>query len=966
MAGLVRFIKVLVRSLLLCSLLLTPSYLFANIENLKQLAIPPVTHLIPNADVYPQNFALAQDSQGYLYVANSEGLLIYNGEKWQHLPLPNGKLVRSLANGDGQRIYVGGYDDFGYTEPDATGKIVYHSLAQPFLQNKVVDFADIWDLFVVDHAVYFRALNHLYRYDSKSGDIKVWQHEGRFGAPFADQGEVYVQFRGQGLKRYQDGDFVPFLLTPELQLQIFHLVKINDHHWLGNRRDGAWIEIKQGEAKVIEILGLPAGNEFYDIRVIEPGVIAMVGKEGAIYLLEWLSGKVSRLALGTDVLKSVVKATQGGIFALSNKGIVYLAWPSLLQSVDAKYGLRGMIYDIEHWEEQWFVMGSAGPFALSKNQPFQGFSKLNWTNHEAWDLLPLSATQALFADSYKLYLLDDQQQRVISHDALYPRKLIPSAFLAHRVLIATEFGLAVWVDDQTASGFFSLDWNELGTLVTNVVETAAGEIWLGTASRGVVRLKLDPQYQKILTIDYFDKTHGVEYGNKGDARLASIDGEIIVSTTTGLFIFNGIGFEPWQSDLNDLRVPGQLLTLVQNSAKQTLAYSYNRLYHLAASGWRQVSTVETAQAPFESHWTDNEQWAFGANSALILFQPKVPQQPISGFKPLLHSVMTGNAEHLDRVSLNREKPLSVATNEKVVFELALPGFLPTGTTLYRYRLSGFEEHFSDWSRSSRISFYQLEPGEYQFEAQAQDHAGEVHSITPFLLQVPYPWYFTWPAKVIWALLLGGVFWLLIRYLVKARTQILVKDKLRLQEMVEEQTRDLANANKRLESLAHIDGLTGVANRRRLDSYLKLTADNCREQGRPLSVLLIDVDFFKQFNDQHGHIKGDEVLKEIAKLLGASLRRSEDMLARFGGEEFTAVLPGADEAAALEVAELMRQQVEKCHFKVTVSIGIAWTFGNQPIDMQQLLLQADQALYKAKHAGRNRVVQFETAWSEAGC
>ena len=102
------------------------------------------------------------------------------------------------------------------------------------------------------------------------------------------------------------------------------------------------------------------------------------------------------------------------------------------------------------------------------------------------------------------------------------------------------------------------------------------------------------------------------------------------------------------------------------------------------------------------------------------------------------------------------------------------------------------------------------------------------------------------------------------------------------------------------------------------------------------------------------------------MLGARLRRSEDMVARFGGEEFTAVLPGADEAAALEVAELMRQQVEKCHFKVTVSIGIAWTFGNQPIDMQQLLLQADQALYKAKHAGRNRVVQFETSWSEAGC
>jgi diguanylate cyclase (GGDEF)-like protein len=229
--------------------------------------------------------------------------------------------------------------------------------------------------------------------------------------------------------------------------------------------------------------------------------------------------------------------------------------------------------------------------------------------------------------------------------------------------------------------------------------------------------------------------------------------------------------------------------------------------------------------------------------------------------------------------------------------------------------------------------------------------------------VPYPWHATWQAKILWLLLAFGILWLLMRFLVKARTRALSKDRLRLQQMVAEQTRDLATANKRLESLANMDGLTSVANRRRLDTYLQMTADNCREQGRPLSILLIDVDFFKQFNDRHGHSKGDEVLKEIAKVLSGSLRRSEDLLARYGGEEFSAVLPGADEAAALEVAEQMRHQVEKHPLGVTVSIGMAWTSGMQPIDLQLLLNQADQALYQAKHAGRNRVVQFATQGSQ---
>jgi diguanylate cyclase (GGDEF)-like protein len=949
---------------LFCCVVLAPFHLSANIENLQQIAIPPATHLIPNADVYPQNFDIAQDNQGYLYVANAEGLLIYSGEKWQHLPLPNGKLVRSLAPGQGRRMYVGGYDDFGYTEPDATGNIVYHSLAQPFLQNKDADFADIWDLLVVDDAVYFRALNRLFRYDSRSGDIKVWQHEGRFGAILADQGEVYLQFRGQGLKRYQDGDFVPFLLSPELHLQLFELVRINDNHWLANRRDGVWLEIKQDEVKRIELPDLPAGNSFFDMRSIEPGVIAMVGKEGVVYLLEWSSGKVSRFALGADVLLAVSKAPQGGIFALSNHRVTHLAWPSPMQFLNEKHGLRGTVYDIEYWQSQWYVLGGAGAFILPKNQQMQVFSKLNWTNHEAWDLLPLTNTKALLADSYSLYLLDKQQQRAISHNALYPRKLIRSAFAEHRVLIGTEFGLAVWADDQTGSGAVILEWKELGTLVSSIVEKSAGEIWLGTVSRGVVRLQLDAEYRNILAIDYFDAAHGLDYGSSGEANLAQIDGDIIVSTATGLYVFNGAAFEPWQSQLNTLRLPGQILTLAQNQAKQTLAYSYNRLYYQSDSGWQQVNTAEIGRVPLQSHWAGHQHWVLGSGSALIFLQPKAAQPNVSRPGILLNTVLSGTADNLVRAQLKSQQPLSVTTDAQVVFKFALPGLYTADTILYRAKLSGLEDEFSEWNRSSQISYYQLEPGQYQFEAQARDPAGNISSIAPFALTVPYPWHATWQAKILWLLLAFGILWLLMRFLVKARTRALSKDRLRLQQMVAEQTRDLATANKRLESLANMDGLTSVANRRRLDTYLQMTAENCREQGRPLSILLIDVDFFKQFNDRHGHSKGDEVLKEIAKVLSASLRRSEDLLARYGGEEFSAVLPGADEAAALEVAEQMRHQVEKHPLGVTVSIGMAWTSGMQPIDLQLLLNQADQALYQAKHAGRNRVVQFVTQGSSS--
>ncbi len=673
--------------------------------------------------------------------------------------------------------------------------------------------------------------------------------------------------------------------------------------------------------------------------------------------MEWSSGKVSRFALGADVLRAVSKAPQGGIFALSDHRLTHLAWPSPMQFLNDKHGLRGTVYDIEYWQSQWYVLGGAGAFVLPKNQQMQVFSKLNWTNHEAWDLLPLSNAKALLADSYSLYLLDKQQQRAISHNALYPRKLIRSAFAEHRVLIGTEFGLAVWVDDQTGAGAMTLEWKELGTLVTSIVEKSAGEIWLGTLSRGVVRLQLDAEYRNILAIDYFDAAHGLDYGSSADANLAQIDGDIIASTATGLYVFNGTTFEPWQSQLNTLRLPGQILTLAQNPAKQTLAYSYNRLYYQSDSGWQQVNTAEIGRVPLQSHWTGHQHWVLGSGSALIFLQPKAAQPNVSRPGILLNTVLSGPADNLVRAQLKSQQPLHVTTDAQVVFKFALPGLYTADTILYRAKLSGLEDEFSEWNRSSQISYYQLDPGQYQFEAQARDPAGNISSIAPFALTVPYPWHATWQAKILWLLLTFGILWLLMRFLVKARTRALSKDRRRLQQMVAEQTRDLATANKRLESLANMDGLTSVANRRRLDTYLQIAADNCREQGRPLSILLIDVDFFKQFNDRHGHSKGDEVLKEIAKVLSGSLRRSEDLLARYGGEEFSTVLPGADEAAALEVAEQMRHQVEKHPLGVTVSIGMAWTSGMQPIDLQLLLNQADQALYQAKHAGRNRVVQF---------
>jgi two-component system, cell cycle response regulator len=170
--------------------------------------------------------------------------------------------------------------------------------------------------------------------------------------------------------------------------------------------------------------------------------------------------------------------------------------------------------------------------------------------------------------------------------------------------------------------------------------------------------------------------------------------------------------------------------------------------------------------------------------------------------------------------------------------------------------------------------------------------------------------------------------------------------------------------------AATDALTGLPNRRAFDRQFNAEFKRARRFGEALSVLLIDVDHFKHINDQHGHLVGDDVLRNLAATLRTSLPRQFDILARFGGEEFAVVLPHTDREAALHVAERMRAAVEQTSIQtsggerfVTISIGIghhATRVSPEPQTTHDLLDEADRCLYESKRQGRNRVTAYPPA------
>lgn len=173
---------------------------------------------------------------------------------------------------------------------------------------------------------------------------------------------------------------------------------------------------------------------------------------------------------------------------------------------------------------------------------------------------------------------------------------------------------------------------------------------------------------------------------------------------------------------------------------------------------------------------------------------------------------------------------------------------------------------------------------------------------------------------------------------------------------------LAEANAELARLSFTDTLTGIANRRHFDGVLETEWRRGMREALPLSMLLIDVDLFKKINDDFGHQIGDEVLREVGKLLGAHAQRGADLAARYGGEEFVLVLPGTPLAEAKIQGERLRAAVEQMTFpeflpadrRLTISIGVATRVPSQETSSNQLMADADAALYRAKAGGRNRV------------
>ncbi len=536
--------------------------------------------------------------------------------------------------------------------------------------------------------------------------------------------------------------------------------------------------------------------------------------------------------------------------------------------------------------------------------------------------------------TFKRFMFDENNKRSISDNSVF----VIYEDSRNNFWVGTSEGLNLF---NMKSGKFrrflyDMSRNSLNdNFITTIIENKNGSLWIGTLG-GLNKINKTPNnFNDSIEFERFDQSNG--FPNLSvQGMIENTTGEIWISTPNGLFEFNHRNNKYKQIGLSN----GLFITEFRRES----FYKTNKGDILLGSSNGFVifdpTKISQNKTPPPVVVVD-----------LKIFNKSVkPEEKIGG------KIITNN-------TILEQKILKLPYQKYILtFEFLALHYVNPAKNSYAYKMIGLEKEFN-YVGNRRFATYSFLPyGTYTFKVIASNSNGvwNMEGITKTIIIVP-PFYMT---KTFYFLLIFLIFFLI--YLIyRYKVRSLTKRKEVLESLVQERTDELEIVNKKLIKLATHDELTGLTNFREFEAYYTLECQRLRRANEYISIIMIDIDCFKKYNDYYGHLAGNETLKKVAKTIKGLVKRPIDLVARYGGEEFVIVLSGTNHNGAIFVANRIRKGVENLKIKhkkssvsrfVTISLGVASRILKQDRSYysQELIEEADKALYKSKRDGRNRV------------
>jgi diguanylate cyclase (GGDEF)-like protein len=746
----------------------------------------------------------------------------------------------------------------------------------------------------------------------------------------ARDGTLWIGTRGGGLARYRDGRFGVLPLPPGVGDTVGAVSEDRDGNlWIGTRgggllrlADGAWSALTQQDGLSGDIVlstyedregNLWIGTEGAGLNKLRDMKLASFGKpEG----------------LGHEMLLPIYEDSKGNLWMGSYGGGLFRFRNGKFETFTTRQGLSSdlVVSLLEDHRGDLWVGTDGGGLNRLRDGKFRRYGKQDGLPSERVIALHEDLEGSLWIGTYGggLVCLKEGRFTVFgrSHGLSSDHVFAITSDRSGHLWVGTDGGGLNVLD----GGRFKAYTTEQGlahNTVFRIYEDDGGALWIGTYG-GLSRFK--------------------------DGRLASI--------TRKEGLFDDRLFQILEDDRGDLWMSGNKgISRVPRRELEELAdgrrTSVTAVAYGTADGMRSSECNGNSQ-PAGWKARDGSLWFPTTRGAVRIDPAKIRRNELP--PPVAIEDVTIDGKHVD----SRTSVEAPPGRGEIEVQYAGLSFVDPQRARFKYRLDGFDRSWVDAGPRRAAYYTNIPPGRYVFRVAAANEDGvwnETGAAFAFELRPHF-----YQARWFWAL--GGLLTLALAGAGhRWRIRRLDAREQKLAQLVSERTRDLEQANQMLSRFSYLDAVTGIANRRNFDDWLELEWRRVRREGTPLSLIMVDIDHFKAFNDTYGHQHGDECLKAVAQALRRSLHRPGDLCARYGGEEFAVILPGTDSEGALQVGEVLRASVEALGLvhasspvaaRVTISVGVGTALAGDETTPHDVLRAADKALYESKTAGRNRV------------
>jgi diguanylate cyclase (GGDEF)-like protein len=908
----------------------------------------------------PSHMAVTSDADGVIYVGNVEGVLRFAGGRWELFALPGDSAARALHKAWDGRIYVGGYDQFGVLHTDPEGSLRYEDLRSRFgLKGADANVGDVWAVLETPRGLFFHASRAMF-FLGRDGVTRQWPLNDAVRS-FSVVGEaMYARVEGVGLTRFENGRLVPMPGADVLATRpLIAVVARGDGLLLAS--DNGFYE---ADARGIRKLASDADASFatnspYSSHALPDGSLVIGTFDGVLLHFSAALELLDRVPLGANTLIAFGIDREDGLWVASEAELIRLHLPSPWTVYDERHGLVGLVTDSAWFDDTLWAATSVDVLRAERRSDGQThFVPQRWTRLESFDL-----------ESTPAGLLIAVREGVLALDpgTRVPRQLADATttYLVQSSSYDTRHAFALaeeellWLEVRGGRWELLQRWPLNGMNVNALFETARGELWLGDLRGAPQRWRFDPASGLVAERRIFGADAGLVPDPQRGTTLFRLDQRLHAVSGGQAWRLDGERFMP--SDLGPFGTIERPMELtVVDTALGSYAWTTRQLFHRAPrqTAWKPLHLHSRLARGFR-------QVQAGADgklrvvtwSGLLQFDPGLPERAAPLLRATLERVELRRADLPAKLlPLRPPRPPLLPPQPGLMFRFGLVSMEPG--TEFRYRLLGYNDAWSEWREERELNYRTLGPGDYELQLEARTRSGRIAEATQYSFQVQPRWFQTpwaWAAGVLAALLLvAGV----AQLIVGIRYRQYVAINRRLERKISERTSELETANRKLSELATEDSLTGVANRRALELAMEREWQRCGELQVPLALVMVDVDHFKQFNDRHGHLEGDQQLRRVAAELKHEVHPVRELLARFGGEEFALVLPGLHLDEAMARGERLRQRFTRGDSPLTISLGVASVVPHPGSVPSELLRRADTALYRAKRKGRNRVESAE--------